>query len=214
MYVNISISTMTLRCYVDIKEGVIMPRFVYSLLLAIVTLPVYAGENILTPMLGITSWSDDTGHIGRGTTLDFTDSNQTTLGFRYLYLFDNGVALGGDFYMYDKDISAGQANDAGVLHTHALVEYFFNHTSNIMPFIGFGIGVSAIGFDGGNMDGDGTGGSSYEVNGGVLFRLNDLIGVQVEYKYTDFNMDEDIDVFTTNIDSSAHTILLGLTIHI
>lgn len=191
-----------------------MSRFIYSLLLAIAALPVYAGEHILTPMLGITSWSDDTGHIGRGTTLDFNDSSQTTLGFRYLYLFDNGVALGGDFYLYDKDIAVGQANDAGVLHTHALVEYFFNPRSNILPFIGLGIGVSAIGFDGGNMDGDGSGGSSYELNGGVLFRLTDLIGVQVEYKYTDFDMDEDIDGFATRIDTSSNTFLLGLTIHI
>ena len=176
-----------------------MSRIVYSLLFAIVSLPVYAGENILTPMLGITSWSDDTGHIGRGTALDFSDSTRTTLGFRYLYLFDNGVAVGGDVYLYDKDVIVGQANDAGVLHTHALVEYFFNPKSSTMPFIGLGIGVSAIGFDGGNMDGDGTGGSPYELNGGVLFRLTDVIGIQVEYKYTDFNMDEDIDGFNTKI---------------
>ena len=69
-----------------------MSRFVYSLVLAIISLPVYAGENILTPMLGVTTWSDDTGHIGRGTALDFSDSTQTTLGFRYLYLFDSGVS--------------------------------------------------------------------------------------------------------------------------
>ena len=191
-----------------------MSRIVYSLLLAIVSLPVYAGENILTPMLGITSWSDDTGHIGRGTALDFSDSNKTTLGFRYLYLFDNGVAVGGDVYLYDKNVVVGQANDAGVIHTHALVEYFFNPKSSMMPFIGLGIGVSAIGFDGGNMDGDGTGGSSYELNGGVLFRLTDVIGVQVEYKYTSFNMDEDIDGFNTKIDTSANSLLFGLTIHI
>ena len=191
-----------------------MSRIVYSLLFAIISLPVYAGENILTPMLGITSWSDDTGYTGRGTALDFSDSTQTTLGFRYLYLFDNGVAVGGDVYLYDKDVIVGQANDAGVIHTHALVEYFFNPKSSIMPFIGLGIGVSAIGFDGGNMDGDGTGGSSYELNGGVLFRLTDVIGVQVEYKYTNFNMDEDIDGFTTKIDTSANSLLLGLTIHI
>ena len=191
-----------------------MSRLFYSLIFAILSFPAAAGENILTPMIGITSWSDDTGHIGRGTALNFSDSTQTTLGFRYLYLFDNGVAVGGDFYLYDKDIELGQANDAGVLHTHALVEYFFNPKSDIMPFIGLGIGISAIGFDGGNMDGDGTGGSSYELNGGVLFRLTDVIGVQVEYKYTDFNMDEDIDGFNTKIDTSANTLLLGLTIHI
>ena len=191
-----------------------MSRIFYSLLLAFACLPVYAGENILTPMLGVTSWSDDTGHLGRGTALDFSDSTKTTLGFRYLYLFDNGIAVGGDVYLYDKNVVVGQANDAGVIHTHALVEYFFNPKSSMMPFIGLGIGVSAIGFDGGNMDGDGTGGSSYELNGGVLFRLTDVIGVQVEYKYTDFNMDEDIDGFTTKIDTSANSLLLGLTIHI
>ena len=190
-------------------------RLLCSVLLAMLCLPAHAGENILTPMIGFTSWSDDSDHTARGNSLAFKDSNELTLGFRYLYMFDNGVALGGNFYIHDKDVTTTtQANDAGVLHIHGLVEYFFNPRGGISPFIGGGIGVSSIGFDGGNLDGDGIAGASIELNGGVIFKLSDLIGLQVEYKYTDFQMDESIDGFSANIDSSANSLLVGITLHL
>ena len=100
------------------------------------------------------------------------------------------------------------------MHIHALVEYFFNHTADVSPFIGAGLGVSAIGFDGGNLDGDGTGGASVELNVGILFRLSEVIGMQLEYKLTSFEMDENIDGFPASIDTTANSFLVGLTIHI
>ena len=176
---------------------------------------VQAGENLLVPMVGFSSWSDNSGHTARGAPITFEDDNEFTLGFKYLYMFDSGLALGGNLYLYDKNVTtAVQASDSGVLHIHGLVQYYFNSSNSVSPFIGAGIGVSAIGFDGGLLDGDGTGGASVELNGGVLFRVSERIGIQLEYKYTDFDMDEDIDGLRTNIETSAHSVLVGVSIHI
>lgn len=175
----------------------------------------FAGENILVPMIGYSNWSDTSGHIARGNTINFEDDNELTLGFKYLYLFDSGFAVGGNFFLYDKNVlTPSQANDSGVVHIHALAEYFFNSKSSVSPFVGVGIGVTGIGFDGGVLDGDGTGGDSIELNGGVLFRVSERVGFQVEYKYVDFDMDENIDGFTTNIESTSQSLLFGVSIHI
>lgn len=192
-----------------------MSRLVSSLLLIMLSLPVIAGEHILTPMLGVSKWSDNTGHTAAGSEISFRDQNETTYGFRYLYLFDNNFAVGGNIYMHELDVTTtSQANDSGVAHVHALAEYFFTLTDNVYFFVGAGIGFSAIGFSGGNLDDEGTGGLSYEINDGFLFRLTDRIGLQVEYKYTSFEMDDDINKQHTNIDSTSNSLLLGLTIHI
>jgi len=193
----------------------IMSRLFYALLLVIVSLPVFADEHIFTPMIGVSNWSDTTGHTARGNELSFRDHNETTYGFRYLYLLDNKFAFGGNIYVHDMDVTtSSQANDAGVAHVHALAEYFFTLTDNVYFFIGAGLGFSGIGFSGGNLDGEGTGGKSFEINDGFLFRLSERIGLQIEYKYTSFEMDEDIDNQRTNIDTTSHSLLLGLTIHI
>ena len=176
---------------------------------------VQAGENILVPMIGFSSWSDESGHTARGSAITFEDDNELTFGFKYLYMFDGGFALGGNVYLYDKDVSSIiQANDAGVAHIHALAAYYFNHTGLVSPFVGVGLGVTAIGFDGGILDDEGSGGESIELNGGVLFRMSERVGFQIEYKYVDFDMDEDIDGLRTDIESESHSLLFGVSIHI
>ena len=192
-----------------------MYRFICLLFISLVSLPAHAGENILTPYIGLTKWSDTSDFTVRGTSLSFDDSAETTFGFRYLYMFDSGLAIGADFYLYRMDVvNPIQADDAGVFHTHALVEYFFMPKESVSPFIGGGIGFSAIGFSGGVLDDDGSAGSSIELNAGVQFRVSQRVGIQLEYKYTNFNMNENIDSLSTKIDSTANSFMLGVSIFI
>lgn len=177
--------------------------------------PVIADEHILTPMFGYSKWSDPAGHTARGSAISFRDKRQTTIGFRYLYLLDNNFAVGGNIYTHELDIATtGQADEAAVAHIHALIEYFFTRMGNASLFAGAGYGVSVIGFTGGNLNEKATAGRSIELNGGVLYRITDIIGVQLEYKYSFFDMEEDIDSLSSNIDSSSNSLLLGLTIHL
>lgn len=177
--------------------------------------PVSANENILMPMLGISNWSDTENHTARGTSISLNDSKETTLGFRYLYLLDSGFAIGADSYWYNKDVSTTtEAHEVDVLHVHALIEYFLRPTGNVSPFFGAGLGVTGLEFSGVNLEDKSTGGSSIELNAGALFRISKRLGMQVEYKLTLFDADDNIDGLRTNIDTNAHSFLIGWTIHI
>jgi hypothetical protein len=191
-------------------------RLIVIVFIASVSLPGYASENILTPMIGVTGWSDNSDYTIRGVPTSFRNNNETTYGFRYLYMFDNGFAVGGDIYGYRKDVDNNpvQANYAGVVHIHALAEYFFYPQDSFTPFIGGGIGVTGMGFSGGVLDDDGTGGGSIELNAGMLFRMSKMLSVQVEYKLTSFDMNEDIDSQYTDVSSTANSVMMGLNIHL
>lgn len=192
-----------------------MLRILFVVTLMALCLPLRAAEHILTPYLGLSEWSANDGHTASGAPLAFRDKNQLTMGFRYLYMFDSGVAIGGNFYFYDMDVSTpAQTDDSAVFHHHFLVEYFFSPGADTSAFIGAGVGASAIAFSGGPLDDEATGGPSYELNAGVLFRLNHRVGLQLEYKYTDFSLDENIDSLFSDIDTNSSHYLLGLTIHL
>ena len=190
-----------------------MKRLLFSFLL-LLPMSVHAGQNILIPMVGFSRWTDDSGHTARGSTISFEDENSLNFGAKYLYMFDAGFALGANAYLYEKDVLTTNASSAGVIHVHGLAEYFFNHTGTVSPFLGLGVGFSSIGFNDGILDEESSGGESFEFNAGVLFRTSDRIGFQIEYKYTDFDMDEEIDDLPTDIESESHSVHFGVSIHI
>ena len=174
-----------------------------------------AAEHVLMPMVGATSWSDDTGHTARGSAIAFEDDNNPTLGFKYLYMYDSGFAWGGNIYVYNKDVvTAGQADDANVSHVHALAEYYFNSKGTVSPFVGAGIGITGITFNEGVLDEESTSGGSVELNGGIKFRVSESFSLQLEYKYTNFDVDEDIDSLNTNIDTDSQSLMVGVAMEL
>ena len=177
--------------------------------------PVFAGEHILNPMIGVTDWSRNTGHTANGTSFDFDNDSPLSLGFKYLYRFDNGLAIGGSILGYRKDITNKTlAHTANIANVNGLVEYYFNSKGASSPYIGFGLGGMGIGFDGGTLDGDSTGGRSFQLNAGMLFKLTETFGMQFEYQYNTFDVDDSIHSNYTNIDTYSHSLLIGLTIHL
>lgn len=192
-----------------------MQRAIISMVLVLASASTaMANENILTPMLGITDWRDTSGHTARGADISFKNSNETTIGFRYLYLLDSGLAVGVNSYWYEKDISTtAEAHDADIMHIHGLFEYFLRPTGSVSPFFGVGLGVSGIEFSGANLDDKSSGGASIELNAGAIFRISKRLGMQLEYKYTQFEADDNIDGQNTNIDTDVNSLLVGWTIH-
>ncbi len=188
-------------------------KYLILVLTMLTPFSVQAGEHHLVPMVGFTNWSDESGHTARATPITFEDDSNFVLGFKYLYMLDNGFAFGADTYLYKKDVASPVTiSDAGVSHFHALVQYYFNSKESISPFIGAGFGFTGIAFNGGLLDDESSSGLSYELNGGVLFRITDLIGVQVEYKFTDFDVDDSINGFRTDINTDSHSLLFGVAI--
>jgi len=188
-------------------------RQLFVVLALLLPLPVQAGDHILIPMFGFTDMSDNTGHTARGNSISFDDSNEATLGFKYLYMVEGGFAFGVNTYFYEKDLTTtAQATDADIMHVHGVAQYYFNHKGAVSPFLGLGLGFSAISFNSGILDDETSSGGSYELNGGVLFKVSETIGLQVEYKYTDFDIDDAIDSLNTNIDTDSHSVLVGVSI--
>lgn len=186
-------------------------------LLAILLLssPVFAGEHILNPMLGATDWSQDRGHTANGSSISFDSDSPVTHGFKYLYRFDNGLALGGSYIGYTKDVTnTSLAHEAEVGNLSGVIEYYFNPQGNSSPFIGFGLGGMGIAFDGGSLDGHSTSGGSIQLNAGMLFKITEMFGLQFEYQYNTFDVDESIHSNLTNIETYSHSLLIGLTIHL
>lgn len=177
--------------------------------------PVYAGEHILNPVLGATDWSQNTGHRANAGTLSFDNDVALTHGFKYLYRFDNGLAIGGGYIGYTKDVTTTTlAHEASVGTFVGVVQYYFNSTGTTSPFIGFGLGGTGIAFDGGSLDGDSSAGANIQLNAGMLFKLSETFGMQFEYQYNTFDVDESIHNNITDIETYSHSLLLGLTIHL
>lgn len=177
--------------------------------------PLYAGEHILNPSFGATDWSQNTGHRANGSTLSFDNDASITHGFKYLYRFDNGLAIGGGFTGYTKDVTTtALAHEASVGTFVGVVQYYFNNTGTASPFIGFGLGGTGIAFDGGSLDGDSSGGANVQLNAGMLFKFSEMFGMQVEYQYNTFDVDESIHNTITDIETYSHSVLVGLTIHL
>ena len=177
--------------------------------------PVFAGEHILNPMLGATDWSRDTGHTANGSSISFESDSPVTHGFKYLYQFDNGLALGASYIGYTKDVTTTSlAHEAEVGNLAGVVEYYFNPKGKSSPFIGLGLGGMGIVFDGGSLDNHSTSGQSLQLNAGMLFKITDTFGMQLEYQYNTFDVDESIHSNVTNIETYSHSLLIGLTIHL
>ncbi len=191
-----------------------MRRIVF-LTLVLFSTPVFAGEHILNPMLGVTDWSRNSGHTAAGSSLAFNNDNALSLGFKYLYRFDNGLALGGSIMGYRKTVTTSTlAHKAYIVNTNALLEYYFNSQANTSPYLGFGLGGMGIGFDGGTLDADSTAGHSLQLNAGLLHKFSERFGMQVEYQYNTFDVNDDIHSGITKIDTYSHSLVIGLTIHL
>jgi len=191
-----------------------MERFTLLALL-LFSSPAFAGEHILNPMLGATDWSRNSGHTANGSSFAFDNDTSVTLGFKYLYRFDNGLAIGGSLMSYRKNVTnKSLAHKAYITNMSGVIEYYFNSKGNNSPYIGFGLGGMGIGFDGGSLDGDSTGGSSIQLNAGMLYKFSDRFGLQFEYQYNTFDVNDDIHSNVTNIETYSHSLLIGLTIHL
>ena len=190
-------------------------RRIMLVVLVLFSTPVFAGEHILNPMLGVTDWSRNGGHTAAGSNLAFNNDNSLSLGFKYLYRFDNGLAIGGSIVGYRKTVkTTSLAHKAYIANTNALLEYYFNSQASTSPYIGFGLGGMGIGFDGGSLDGDSSAGHSIQLNAGLLHKFSERYGIQFEYQYNTFDVNDDIHNSITNIETYSHSLLIGLTIHL
>lgn len=183
---------------------------------------VSAAEHVLIPKFGIADWDDNKNHRVNSDSFDFDNDIVAAAGFTYLYKLDNGIAFGAELFGYEKDIvtTANNFGDASTTHLYGVVEKFFNPEGSVKPFIGVGLGAVAIRFDAtinGAIDddyGDSATGLSYEIFTGAEIELSDNLGLTVEYKYFDFDIDDDIGTRNINVKSNGQAVFVGVALHL
>jgi len=183
---------------------------------------VFAGEHVLIPKIGIVDWSDNSNHKVQNNTFDFDDDKSASLGFTYLYEFDNGFSVGGEVFSYKKDIvtTTNNSGDSDASHFYAIAQKIFSNDSVLRPFIGVGLGFASIKFDA-NINGeiaddydDIASYFSYEIFTGVEYQFNDSIGLVLEYKYFNLDIDDDIAGKNINVKSDGDAFFVGVSIHL
>jgi len=180
-----------------------------------------AAEHIVTPKFGGVKLGEYNNHRVDNNNFDFNDDQVFALGVTYLYKMDQGYAFGADVYGYTNKIvtTANNNGDATTAHIYGVFQKYFNTGGTVQPYVGVGLGLASVSFDakvnGDISDGnnDHATGLSYEVILGSEFAINKDIGVVVEYKYFDFNIDDDIDGRDIKIESDGHALMVGASMH-
>ena len=181
-----------------------------------------SAEHILISKLGVVDRNDNVDYTANADRFDFDDDLVASLGFTYLYMLDNGVAFGVETFTYKNDIVSTSINDgdATTTHLYGIVEKIFNTGGAFKPFIGLGLGVTSVSINGhlnGDVDddyNDFAAGLSYQVFAGAEVKINERFGVTVEYKYFDFEIDDDIGNKNINIEGDGSALFVGLAIHL
>ncbi len=181
-----------------------------------------AGEHILIPKLGFVDRDENTNHLVDTNRFDIEDDIVVSTGFTYLYQLDNGFAFGAEVFGYKNDIVTTTDNHGDIITTHlyGVIEKIFNTKGEFKPFIGFGLGAATMIFNAtinGEIDDDYVDfatGFSYEIFTGAEVKINDKIGLMVEYKYFDLDINDDIGNKDINIETDGHAIFAGIAIHL
>ena len=196
--------------------------FITALLICSINTTVSAGEHILIPKIGIIDWNDNSNHKVDNSTFDFDDKEVVSPGLSYLYKFNNGYSVGGEIYSYEKDIitTTNNSGNSNITQAYGIAEKFFNNDGAIKPFIGVGLGFASIKFDA-NINGeiaddydDYATYLSYEFFAGVEFQFNERIGLMLEYKYFDLDIDDNISRKNINVKSNGDAFFVGVSIHL
>jgi len=181
-----------------------------------------ANEHILIPNFGVVTRNDNTNHRVDNDSFDLDNGSVAGFGFKYLYQLDNGLSFGAELLAYENDIVATSNNsgDIRTSHVYGVIQKTFNLESSVKPFVGLGLGVASVTLDA-NINGaidddyeDYAAGFSYEIFVGAEIAISEKIGLTVEYKYFDFDINDDIGNRDINIESDGQALWLGVAIHL
>lgn len=191
------------------------------LILSSIASSVLAQEHVIIPRFGAIERNDNTNHRVDNDRFDFDNDAVVSIGVTYLYKMETGYAFGLDIFGYDNEVitTTNTGGDVTTAHIYGVVQKFFNKGGPIKPYIGIGVGLVTMSFDA-NVNGelandfeDNAVGLSYEIILGSEFEISKKVGLMVEYKYFDFNVDDDIDARNVMIESDGHALFVGVAMH-
>ena len=165
-------------------------RLVIVFCLLLLAPELWAGSNIISPTVAHTKWLDREYTI-QGTTLRMED-NVTAVGVSYRFLFDSGLAVGGDFlYSVDQDFRAASGGYTGYStfwHLLANVSYTFNRQGQLQPFVEGGLGYSTLSLHSNGGPNASLEGLNLHGGAGLNYYVSDVIGFKFGAKVIDFDV--------------------------
>ena len=126
----------------------------------------------------------DGNQVVGGLASTYDTTSKSVFGVEAEWRSKTGLALGGEVFQYENDLSPGTIPNAEqkVLAVMANGKYYFRLSSALYPFVGAGVGVANATYSG-SLTGDATG-LAIQGLAGMEFRFN-RIGVSLQYKYLD-----------------------------
>ncbi|MEE9597176.1 MAG: outer membrane beta-barrel protein [Acidiferrobacterales bacterium] len=170
--------------------------------------PVQA-DSALIVKAGSFELSDDTQGISGGISLMFDKDASSVFAIEYEWGIDK-VVLGGELlgYSNDWDSSAATSGDNDTLAIMFNVKRYFEIHKSIQFYIGGGIGIASVDFDGpsGSAEGDDL---ALQVMAGVTVRAK-KVGLYTEVKSFSSEPEDD---FGDDIDVSGTGLFGGISFH-
>ncbi len=167
-------------------------------------------ENVITPRFSSVSWDNNTFTLS-GNQLVFKKDNTNAIGAEYNYVFDNGLAVGGEILFQEwkvqSDTGGSFAGDANVYHANVIGKYIFLRDGSVQPYVSLGVGVSRISVH--SSTDVILRGHSYQGAAGISFILSNKMGLSLGYKKGYVSVDDDPG---NEIKSHTDTLQLGLDI--
>lgn len=152
-----------------------------------------AGQFMLNPKVGLRNWGNDV-YVIQGNTITFDDALRPALAIRGSYISDLGLA--GSIEIMASSVDAtdetagtqrGVASEASIT---MMAQYYFLRDKKFSPYIGLGAGTHGIEITDSNTNASLSGYSS-QVHVGGIINVGKRIGINLEYKYYKFNVDDD-----------------------
>lgn len=187
------------------KNRILKITTLFTLLLS-ASLANAAGGHSLNIKTASLTLSEKTQTIG-SRTVTFDDSAKSVFSIEYEQEFGQGLTWGVDLTSYTNDITAStpstSANDMSSVVISGTVRKYFDAGKYVKPYIGGGMGVSAV-----TIVGSGSG-LAFQGMAGIKFPF-DSISAVIEYKVISSDPEDDVGA---SVDISSSGVFAGIAIN-
>ncbi|MDH5324330.1 MAG: porin family protein [Gammaproteobacteria bacterium] len=172
----------------------------YGMVVLLLGIPVAAhSQNVVAPLMGVSSWNEDTFDIN-GVTIVLDTDNAVARGVEFAHIFATGLRLGGQAQYQQVDVLSSTATSrpgyADIFHVNLLVSYYIPVHEVVKPYFGVGMGSTQISFHGGPMDT--LDGDSYFGKAGLELKIADRVAWTLGAKARYFKVRDDNATMKTN----------------
>jgi len=171
-----------------------------------------AGKNLIMPSYYKSVWGD-TDFALQGKPVTKIEKDDMTPGIAYRYLFDSGLAVGGEFAYGPRDFTAIDNSFSGYLNEAyfaAIVGYVFRQHEVFQPYIEGGVNETQLSLHSGNGGPNAKlKGLGYVFGAGFNVQFSRVVGMRFGYQQKKIDVDDDTG---SKIETNADVFMLSVLI--